>query len=177
MAENIATGLDAQVNHTLAVLRDSVIEGDIGHENGILPGLALRSDMALQASGRYISQEGRLLALDVTTQARGDWMALHLSLGGSDYTPHGFVGLACRTAAPEPIIVQPCLRSGTEEGFVDCFFDKHILATPEEASHLDALPIHNRSNLPLHAPWRELILFLPVHSFRWSLHDLRIFVV
>lgn len=177
MTDNIATGPDAQVNHALAVLRGTVSKGKIENENHLLPGVTLRADPALNVKGRYSSPEGRLLNLDVTCRARGDWMALHLSLGGGDYSPHGFVGLACRIAAPEPMIVRPCLRSGTKDGFVDSFFHKHILATPEEASHLDALPVHNRSNLPLHAPWRELVLFLPTESFRWSLHDLRVFVV
>lgn len=175
--ENIAIGPDAQINHALAVLRGGATEGEMADEVRLMPGVFLRADPALQVGGRYTSPEGRLLEMDVTAGAGGGWLALHLSLGGRDYSNYGFVGLACRVAAPEPITVQPCLRSGTEEGFVDCFYDKHVLAMPEEASHLDALSIHNRPNLPLHAPWRELILFMPTHSFRCSLHDLRVFVV
>lgn len=177
MKENIAIGPDAQINHTLAVLRDGVTEGHMGNEVQLLPGVMLHADPALQVGGRYASPEGRLLEMDVTAGAEGGWLALHLSLAGRDYSDYGFVGLACRIAAPEPITVQPCLRSGTKKGFVDCFYDKHVLAMPEEASHLDALSIHNRPNVPLQAPWRELILFMPTHSFRWSLLDLRIFVV
>ena len=87
------------------------------------------------------------------------------------------VGFAARIAAPEILVARACLRSGTEEGFVDCFFDKHLLFRPEEASHVDALPVHHRADLPLRAPWRELILFLPTDDFRLSLIDLRVFVV
>ncbi|MBR9650076.1 hypothetical protein [Thalassovita aquimarina] len=177
MTGNIAIGPDAQINHALSVLRNGTAEGGIGNETRLLPGVVLRADPELKAGGRYTSPEGRLLDLDVTTAGAGSWLALHLSLGGGEYAPGSFVGFACRVAAPEPITVQPCLRSGTEDGFVDRFYNKHILAMPEEASHLDALPLQNQPDLPLHAPWRELILFLPTHSFRWSLHDLRVFVI
>jgi hypothetical protein len=169
--------LNPKVNNSLAELRKKVIRGNIQSEIRFLSGVTLRADPALKIQGSYDSPEGRLLTLDITPQAQGDWVALHLSLDSGDYTPHGFVGFACRIAAPEPVIIHPCLRSGTKESFIDSFFNKHILATPEEASHLDALPIHNRSDLPLHAPWRELVLFLPTERFRWSLHDLRVFVV
>lgn len=177
MTQNIAIGPDAQINHALAVLRDAVTEGEIRGETWLLPGVVVRADPALKPGGRFTSPEGRLMDLDVSVGGEGAWMALHLSLGRRDYTPYGFVGFACRAAAPEPITMQPCLRSGTEDGFVDCFYDKHVLAMPEEASHLDALSVQNRPNLPLQAPWRELILFLPTHNFRLSLLDLRIFVV
>jgi len=177
MTENIALGPDAQINHALSVLRNGVTEGQMGNEVQLLPGVALHADPALQIGGHYTSPEGRVLEIGATTEAEGGWVALHLSLAGGDYSPYGFIGFACRISAPTPITVQPCLRSGTEDGFIDCFYNKHVLAMPEEASHLDVLPVQNYPNLPLRAPWRELIFFLPTHSFRWSLLDLRVFVV
>ncbi|MEN9063025.1 hypothetical protein [Ponticoccus litoralis] len=89
----------------------------------------------------------------------------------------GTIGFAARIAAPEVFVARAALRSGGPDGFVDCFFDKHLLFRPEEASHVDAIPVHYREPVPAEAAWRELILFLPTHSFRLSIIDLRLFVV
>lgn len=177
MTDNISLGPDAQLNHALRVLRTGSMEGEIADEVRVLPGVTLRADPALGAGGRYASPEGRLFDLDVTVSGEGGWLALHMGFPARDLTGFGVIGLACRTAAPEIQVIQPCLRSGTEEGFEDCFFDKHILTQPEESSHVDALPVGHRAQLPVEAPWRELILFLPTRPFRWSLLDLRVFAV
>jgi len=177
MTDNIRLGPDAQTNHALDLLRAAAREDDITASFELLPGIHFHADAAMNPGGRYRSPEGRLLELEMTAEGEGGWAGLHLAINAPDLTPFGFLGLACRTAAPEMQVIRPCLRSGTADGFTDCFFDKHILSQPEEHSHLDALPVHGRDRLPLHAPWRELIFFLPTHSFRWSLLDLRLFIV
>ena len=178
MNDNIAIGPDAQLNHALSLVRSARAEGGIGAGHvPLAPEVFIHSDPALTLDGRYTSPEGRLFDFEVKVAGEGGWIALHCNLGARDLTHQGVLGFACRSIALETQVVQPCLRSGTDEGFVDCFFDKHILSTPEERSHVDALAVHQREAIPTMAPWRELVLFLPTKTFHWSLMDLRIFVV
>jgi hypothetical protein len=104
-------------------------------------------------------------------------VGLHLDLPAKDLRQAGVLGFGARFAAPEIMVARVCLRSGTKSGFEDCFFDKHMLLRPEEASHIDALSIHHRADLPVQAPWRELIIFMPTRAFQASLIDLRVFIV
>lgn len=179
MTDNLEISADAAANHTLHALRQGGAEGKIDFRTEIRPGLLLVADPAFsQVTGKYRSPKGRILELDVKTEGAGAWIGLHLALPVSNLADKGVVGFASRIAAPELMIMRACLRSGTGTGFSDAFFDKHILAQPNEATHLDALPIHRQTGLlPMFAPWRELIFFLPTHSFQLSLIDLRVFVV
>lgn len=175
---NIAPGTDGQANHTLSVLRSGSFEGSLTSHVEFLPGLFLHADPKLDLSGTYRSPLGRLLEFNAHTGPNpGNWVGLHLSLPGEDLRDKGVVGFAARISGPELMLLRVCLRSGTSSGFVDCFFDKHILLRPEEASHVDALSLACQSQLPLQAEWRELILFLPPKNFQFSLIDLRLFVV
>lgn len=178
MVDSIAIGADGQANHTLSVLRAKSSEGPLTSDVSFLPGLRLNADPALELSGNYRSPEGQLLEFDAATGPNpGDWVALHLDIPVDDLGPLGLIGFAARIAAPEIFVVRACLRSGIQDGFQDCFFDKHLLFRSEEASHLDALPTGQRANLPARAPWRELVLFLPTRAFQLSLIDLRVFAV
>jgi hypothetical protein len=178
MVENIAPGADGQANHTLSVLRGGTQNGALVSDVSFLPGLKLNADPALELSGSYHSPAGRLLEFDAKTGPNpGGWIGLHLDIPAVDLRSAGVVGFAARFAAAEIMVARVCLRSGTDGGFEDCFFDKHLLLRPEEASHVDALPIHQREALPVRAPWRELVIFLPTRSFKFSLIDLRVFIV
>jgi hypothetical protein len=162
---------------TLAMMRDRLSNGDITDNVQFQPGLSLLVDPALKIGGSYHSPSGRLLELDVTTAGTGDWMALHIDLDATDLSQAAYLGFACRHVAPIDLVIRPCLRSGTGDQFTDCFFDKHILATPEPRTHVDTLHIETYRTLPETTPWRELVLFLPTRDFRWDLHDLRLFVI
>lgn len=178
MPDSITPGGDGQANHTLAVLRDDSREGSLTSDMALLPGLMLHADPALALSGTFQSPKGLILELDARAgSTAGQWFGLHVSLPAGDLAGKGLVGFATRVSAPEIMVMRACLRSGTPGGFVDCFFDKHVLARPEETSHLDALPVQYRDQIPRHAPWRELVFFLPTTDFRLSLIDLRTFIV
>lgn len=178
MTDNVATGPDADFNYALQLLRSSQTSGEIQAQTEIQPGLALHADPALQASGSWRSPAGRLFELEVTTGGEGGWFGLHMRLGGISLSQAGLIGIACRGTSPTIEAVRVCIRSGRPEGgFDDCFFPKRILTHPDASSHLDALQISQQPELPPEAPWRELILFLPLHSFRLDLHDLRLFIV
>lgn len=182
MTDNIAIGPEANLNYTLQVLRDGQTDGAIATETGIQPGLALHADPALEINGRWSSPAGRLLELDITTQGKGGWIGLHFELGTVDLVQSGIIGLACRSVAPSMEAIRPCIRSrhpgSPPDGpFDDCFFQKRILAHQKPSSHLDALSVSAQPRLPAEATRRELIFFLPRRSFRWDLHDLRLFIV
>lgn len=178
MANNIATGPDANLNYILQVQRDSQSEGKISEITKIQPGVSIHADPALQIKGHWRSPAGHLFELDITAEGEGNWIGLHMTMGDVDLTHAGIIGFACRSVAPSIKVLRACVRSGLPEGgFEDCFFPKRILAHPDPSSHLDVLETNLNANLPKTAPWREFILFLPQHSFRWDLHDLRLFIV
>jgi len=146
------------------------------------PGFFLDADPKIGVSGSYRSISHRLMELDVQVQAPGDWLALHLALPPLALQDLTYIGLACRLSAPEPLMLRACLRSGLhsslpQDGFIDCFFDRHILTTKQPHSHLDMLYLDACSELPFDAPWRELVLFLPCQSFRLNLMHLHPFVL
>lgn len=176
--ENIDLGAHADVNYRLTIYRNAEAEGKIANVTRLGAGLTLRADPALGMTGRYVSPRGRLLEVDATAGAPGHWFGLHIPVTVADLAGLGVFGFACRGSAPELTVIRACLRSGQREaGFRDCFFDKHILLHPAEASHVDAILLQTRDEVPQKAPWRELILFLPPESVRLSLSDLRVFLV
>ncbi|MFV0383282.1 hypothetical protein [Paracoccus sp. (in: a-proteobacteria)] len=179
MTNSIALGADGELNHTLAVLRQATPAGRLASRTKIMPGISWHADPALELEGNYSSPGGRLLEIETRPRAEGAWNALHLSLPARDLRGCGVLGFALRSATPDMLVLRACLRSGLQSGsgFEDCFFTKHVLVRPEESVHLDALPAHHQPRLPLEAPWRELVLFFPVTAFRFSLIDLRVFLV
>lgn len=159
----------------LAALRAARGEGALGTGVEFAPGIAFHADPGLGLSGRYSSPAGRLLELSARISGVGDWAALHIALDLPDLGGLGWIGFACRTAAPREVMIRPCLRTGEEGGFADRFFPKHILSGPEVRGHLDAFDLAEVPELPRAAPWRELVLFCPRTDFDWHLHDLRVF--
>ena len=127
----------------------------------------------MEISGSWRSPAGRLLELEVEPRGNGQWAALHLALPETQGAT--WIGFTCRSAAGAEIMISPCLRSGTAEGFTDCFFLRHLLALPEALNHVDALHLPSSPAIPALADWRELVLFLPRTAFSWHLHDLRLF--
>lgn len=176
--DNMALGPDANLNYALSLLRKGVSAGEVTSEMTSIPPIGeIHSPPELIPSGQWRSPSGRLLELEISTSGTGSWLAMHLPIGPSNLSEAGFIGFACRSVAPSIEMIRPCIRSGHEDGFSDCFFEKHILAHPEASSHLDALHIASHRSIPEQATWRELVLFLPCHDFRWDIHDLRLFIL
>ena len=146
-------------------------KGRLADVTEFAPGIALRADPALGVAGDWRSPAGRLLELDVRPRGTGGWIALHLALGE---IAGDWLGLFCRSAAPEEVLIRVALRSGTAEGFTDSFLPRHILALPEPMTHADALHLPTTPDLPAEASWRELVIFLPARAFTWQIHDLKV---
>jgi len=170
----------ADLNLPLNSLRGAdLIGGALGDVTPLTPGLFLRRDPAGAIDGTWCSPARRLLELETRVAQAGDWLGLHLSLPLDDLAGIGWIGLVVRSAADQSLILRPCLRSGLAAGgFHDQFFPRHVLSQPGETDHHDLIAPDRLPDLPIRAPWRELILFLPpAHSIRWALHDLRVFVL
>lgn len=167
--EPLCTALDS--------LRGSSGHGPIAGTTEFSAGLALRADPETRLRGQYRSPAGRMLELEVVTEAPCNWIALHITLAAKDLTGAAWIGFACHSAGRDEVMVRPCLRSGTGDGFGDCFFPRHLLSDHEPRSHVDALYLPGARGVPETAPWRELVLFLPRETFVWHLHDLRLFLI
>lgn len=176
MNDTLTTSALPAGNGALAQLRDCREMGVLSTDTVFSPGIRLNADPALGISGTWRSPPGRLLELEAWTSGPGDWCAVHVPLETTDNAGFAVLGFACRSAARVPVVIRPCLRSGTEDGFVDCFFDRHVLAHSVESLHVDALDLDRRLDVPVSALWREVVLFLPVHAFRISINDLRLFM-
>jgi hypothetical protein len=148
-------------------------------ETPLAPGLSLNADPEAGIIGIWRSPRGRLLEIEATPKAPGAWFALHLVLPLPDLAGIGWLGFVARSSSDRAVAVLPCLRSGLATGgFHDCFFDRHILSRGQQTDHHDLIAPEWRPDLPVRAPWRELILFLPpTEPLHWALHDLRVFTL
>lgn len=141
----------------------------------LAPGVWLHGDPEARFEGTWASPAGRLCEITLDVQTGGRWLALHLTLPPLEADGLRWISLVMRVHAARPVALRPCLRSGTEDGFVDTFWDRHLLATPAERDHQALLTLAHHPDLPLQAPWRELVLFLPsAEDVSFALHDMRV---
>lgn len=169
---------DTQTNDNLSLLRLKTQGSALANDVVLAPGVELHADPAMGVSGTYRSPPGRLLEIDAQAGHAGDWFGLHISLSARDLSDSAVLGFVARTQAPQAVMIRAALRTGSENGtFTDIFFDKHILMHSEVTTHLDALSLPARLDVPAKADWRELILFLPPETIRLSLIDLRVFIL
>lgn len=150
-----------------------------GHRLPLPGGLLLDADPEGRIAGRWSSPAGRLLEIETRVEVAGRWLGLHLPLPPLDLDGALWIVLALRTSAAAAAAIRPCLRSGlppdTGGGFRDDFFPRAALAQPRESDHLDRIAPDHLPDLPRHAPWRELVLFLPPATpLHLALHELRL---
>jgi len=175
---NLVPGPDGQANYSLGVLREKAAHGPLGTSTKFIEGFSFQADPLLKMGGDYRSPVGRLLDISAKPASdAGSWCALHLSLPARDLSEDSLIGFVARIAAPEIAVARVSLRSQTSEGFVDSFFDKHMLFRPEDSTHMDVMQAHFSAEVPARADWRELVVFLPVQAFDISFLDLRVFVI
>lgn len=177
MTDNLDFGMAADATQTLAVLRAMTLGQDIASGERFVPGLFLAIDGASDTKARIESQPGMLLDLECKTRRPGGFLSLNLELGECDLSRYNVLGIMCKSVAPETLTFRACLRSGTEDGFVDAFFAKRVISFAQESVHADLMKLAEREDIPAQAPWRELILFLPPDLHRLSLRDFALFGV
>jgi len=178
MSNNIHLGPDAEANQIIRVLAAQNPTGGIPCEEPVAPGVQFSFDPNASFKGSLQDAEDAVLSFKVEQIEGSGWFALHVSLGGIDLTPYDVIGFVCKSDAPSALAIKACLRSGSEAGFSDCFFDKHIVAYGKTSTHLDAIDISQRPDLPQQADWRDFVLFFPHDKpLQVTLRDLRFFIV
>ena len=174
--DNLDFGLDAEVNHKLAVLRS--VGGNGALEDAVSPGIGcfFSIDPEGDVSGKYEAGNGNLLDLKYEVRKAPRWMALHVAVGGIDLTDASVFGLICKSRAEAALTLRPALRSARAGGFVDAFLPKHVVAFSAPSTHIDILKLQGREDVPKAAEWRELVLFFGAQSGALTLQDLRVFI-
>lgn len=180
MQDNLFLGPDADARFALSALKAHEATGTISAEKTvILNGITLSYSPGGQLKGKYRSAPDNMLSLSVTCRSRllPHWQCLTISLGAMDLTGAAVVGLVARTSAPQSTLSRFTLRSGRDGDFVDQAFGKALVSLAAPSTHLDVIEIAKATNLPLHAQWRDLILFFRPGPLEIEILDLRFFVV
>lgn len=175
--DNLLLGPEAPVNHTIALMRAAPKGGRILDGARPAPQAFFSVDPRGEVEGNFTTGGGNVIGLKYAVRKAPDWLALHLVLGGVDLSDGAVFGVVCKSRAAEATTVRLCLRSARVDGFVDAFFDKHLVAFAEASTHLDLLRIPARDDIPGQAGWRELILFFQPAPAELEIEDLRVFIV
>lgn len=175
--DNLHFGPDAQINHTIGLLRASPTDKPLVDKMKLMPGAFFAIDAEGEVTGRCVTGGDHLLRLDYTVGRPPRWLALHLVVGGVDLGKAALFGVACKSRAPEAATYRLCLRSATPEGFVDAYLPKHVVAFSETSTHVDFLKLEGHEHVPAQADGRELILFFQSRSAVFELLDLRVFII
>lgn len=176
MADNLLLGPEAQVNHLTSLLRVTPGTGVLAEGARLAPGAFLSVDPEGQLTGQFKTGAGTVLDLSYEVQKPPRWLALHLELGALPLLDKAVFGIVCKSRAPQAATFRLCLRSAVQGGFVDAFFDKHVVAYADQSTHVDLLRLGARNDVPAEAPWRDLILFFQTRSAQIHLNDLRVFI-
>lgn len=175
--DNLNFGHDAEVNHKLNVMHAINNTGALA--DGAVPsvGTFFSIDPGAEIKGNFSTGRGSHLKLKYSVLQQPRWLALHIPIGGISLASSLLVGIACKTSAAEARIIRIALRSAKQQGFVDTFFPKHVIAFSDPSAHIDFIKLSDTYDVPLNAAWRDLVLFFPTESSALSLHDLRVFIV
>lgn len=176
MTDNLLLGPDAQVNHTISLLRTVKKNEALTDGLRLTPHTLLSIDPQGKLDGKITTADGSVFKLRYTVQQKTRWIALHFGLGALDLTDRTVFGVVCKSRAPMAATFQPCLRSGRPEGFVDAHLPKHAVAYAQTSTHVDLLKLDG-SKAPAQAPWRDLVLFFQTTSAEFDIQDLRVFIV
>ncbi|PCJ07328.1 MAG: hypothetical protein COB16_11635 [Rhodobacteraceae bacterium] len=175
MSDNTLLSLQQAAAAVLDPLLEQPPTGPLPPDGVLAPGVWIHADPEGQQQVESLQLPGGGLTLRTTVQHPGGWLALHIALGEVDLSDHVLIGFYARIQAPRACTWRACLRSGTEVGFVDHFFDRDVVSYGAASSHMDMMELAPQRRLPRRADWREFILFFHVESFETTLLDLRLF--
>ncbi len=174
---NTHFGLDAQVNHRIAALRAVPGEGDLKDLASPLPDVFFSIDPEAELGGRFRNGGEDLIHLSYDVVKKPRWIGLHLAAGALDLTGSTVLGVVCKSQGREAATFRICLRSAAQDGFVDAFLPKTVVAFAQPSVHVDLLRLDATDAVPEQAAWREIVLFFQPDSADITLHDLRVFIV
>ena len=168
----------ALLNAPLTAL--TALTGASGGTGDALPvtGLQLLADPAATMDLVWSSPRDRLLELSTVPHVPGKWLVLRLTLDLPDLAGCAGLGFWLRGAADPALVLQALVRSGTDDGHVDCVFDRDILCHAASSDHCGLMLADRTPDLPVRAPWRMFELLLPPwRPVTLALDRLRIFTV
>lgn len=177
MEHNLDFGAEAQANHSLAVLRAQAFEKAVSGDERFSPGVFVSIDPASDTKVVATSRPGELADLSFETQRPGQWLSLNFEMGDCSFSGRDIAGFMAKVQSEATMTFRVCLRSGIEGGFQDAFFGKRVISYEAPSTHADLMKLEERDDIPPHAPWRELIIFLPPDVRQLSLKDLALFGV
>lgn len=150
---------------------------DISSGQALAPGVTfwLDEDQGQQSLTCQRARGGGV-TIRATVETPGRWMGLHFGLGEAALKDLALIGVYSQQRAARACTWRLCLRSGSPDGFIDHFFDHHVVAYNAPAQHVETLMIADQRGLPRQAVWRELVLFFHPESFEATVQDLRLFV-
>ena len=176
-ANNLSIEPEAHANHTVSLLKTQFLDAQVETEEHFVPGCWISFENNGQQVAKITSTEGEAFTLDFSVAHPGEWLSLNLSLGGFSLAERSIIGFVCNVSSPRPLTLRPCIRSGSESGFLDCFFDKHVIAYEQKSTHVDILEVGRPHSLPAEAQWRDLLFFMKPETLTVTFHDLKIFIV
>ncbi|SFL64741.1 hypothetical protein SAMN04488004_1366 [Loktanella salsilacus] len=168
----------ALLNAPLTAL--TALAGAQGSGSGALPavGLHLLTDPGADMTLNWSSPRGRLIEVTTTITAPGKWCVLRLDLDLPDLSACAGLGFWLRSAASPALVMQALIRSGTDDGHVDCVFERDILSHAAASDHTGMMLTDRTPDLPCHAPWRMFELLLPPYRpITLAIDALRLFPV
>jgi len=177
MEHNVDFGVEAEVNHTLAVLRALDLEAEVASDEHFAPGVFMSVDPQSDTRVQVTSRPGSLLELELTTSKPGSWLSLNIDLGPFDLSERDILGFMCKTSAEDTLTFRVSLRSGLDEGFGDAFFGKRVISYSSESTHADLVKLAEQEDVPPQAPWRQLVLFFPPDLRQIKIDDFALFGV
>ena len=177
MEHNLDFGPEAQANHSLAVLRAQSLEKAVSGDERFSPGVFVSIDPESDTKVQATSRPGELVDLSFNTHRPGRWLSLNFEMGNCSLNGRDILGFMAKVQSEATMTFRVCVRSGGEGGFQDAFFGKRVISYAASSTHADLMKLEERDDVPAHAPWRELIIFLPPDVGQISLKDLALFGV
>ncbi len=177
VSEVFADAPEAQLLQSLSALRALNFVGPAVGSQHLVPGIFFSIDPEARDSVEVACGQGALLSIRLAVEGKGRWLSLNLGLGPVDLSQRQVIGFACKTDANGPVSFRVSVRSGIEGGFRDAFFPKTVRADTETSVHLDVMEMQDHPNIPVVAPWRELVVFFERQNAEIVLRDFRLIII
>lgn len=177
MAKSLHLPPDAPVVFTLAALRALDFTGRVASGQHLVQGVFFAYETTGIDVLRVQSRPGSLVGFRIGETAPGKWLTLHVVLGAVDLVACKMVGFACRTRAEGPATIRVCLRSGVDSGHRDLMIGGPVVTGPHGGVHFDMQSIEDNPTLPMHAPWREVVIFFQTDTPAFTLQDFRLIMI
>jgi hypothetical protein len=176
MAQAIDQTPDSHLAATLTALRGLTFDGFVADTQHLVPGVFFSLDPEGKTAVHVDSLPGNLLAMRVEVERPGRWLSLNMGVGDANLAGCRIVSFACKSDARTGTQFRVCLRSGVAGGYRDAFFPKTVICGAGTSIHMDVLDL-TKHDVPIDAPWREIVIFFEPYSMALTLQDFRLTIL